>query len=82
MVGSVTGGSMACWLVGGVTDGSLALFQRPVASLWRVCSGNRDSVDRRLVSWYAEDQLRQKYSAFVKALDVSFLWGVSSLLAV
>ncbi|KAK7104859.1 CCAAT/enhancer-binding protein zeta-like [Littorina saxatilis] len=43
---------------------------RPFSTLWHTCSGNKDNVDRRLVVWYAEDLLRQKYSAFVKALDV------------
>ncbi|KAL8624396.1 hypothetical protein ACOMHN_012796 [Nucella lapillus] len=52
-------------------DRKLITFDaRPFGTLWHSCSGNRDSVNRRMMTWYAEDLLRQKYAAFVKALDV------------
>nr|KAG5702117.1 hypothetical protein BaRGS_010383 [Batillaria attramentaria] len=34
------------------------------------CSGNKDSVDKRLLCWHAESLLKEKYLAFIKALDV------------
>ncbi len=35
-----------------------------------LASGNKDSRDRRLVMWLYEAQLKDKYSAFVSALQV------------
>ncbi|CAH1791855.1 unnamed protein product, partial [Owenia fusiformis] len=43
--------------------------QHPLSLLEDLSSGNRDSRDRRLLMWYFEAQLKDKYSTFVHALE-------------
>lgn len=51
----------------------MGIFQRPLDKVWSTCGGNKDAVDKKLLSWYVEAVLKEKYSAFVAALDVSGL---------
>ena len=46
-------------------------FQHPLGQMEELSSGNRDSRDKRLLLWYYEAQLKEKYGSFVKALEVS-----------
>ncbi|XP_050405033.1 CCAAT/enhancer-binding protein zeta [Patella vulgata] len=43
--------------------------QNPLTSLAKNMSGQKDLVDKKLILWYFESQLKQKYSIFIKALD-------------
>jgi ribosome biogenesis protein MAK21 len=43
--------------------------QRPFNKLEQLCSGNKDSRDRRLILWYFEHQLKHLVAEFVQVLD-------------
>ncbi len=45
-------------------------LQHPLSELEELSSGNHDSRDRRLVMWWYETQLKEKYAAFVNAVQV------------
>lgn len=50
-------------------DQKLKLFyERPLSQLTQLTSGNIVTRKRRLILWYFEDQLKETYSNFVKAL--------------
>ncbi|XP_078314561.1 CCAAT/enhancer-binding protein zeta-like isoform X2 [Crassostrea virginica] len=44
--------------------------QHPLGDLGGMSGGNKDTVDRKLLKWLYEHKLKEKYSAFVKALEV------------
>ncbi|XP_064621873.1 CCAAT/enhancer-binding protein zeta-like [Lineus longissimus] len=43
--------------------------QHPLSAVDELASGNKDSRDKRLLMWYVEDQLKEAYAKFVKALE-------------
>ena len=47
-------------------------FQRPLSSVGEAAGWNRDVIDRKLLMWYFESQLKHKYAEFVKALQVKY----------
>jgi len=46
-----------------------AFDQHPWSDLNQLCSGNKDTYDRRVLIWYFESQLKQKYVEFVTVLE-------------
>ncbi|KAK2168406.1 hypothetical protein LSH36_17g12003 [Paralvinella palmiformis] len=51
-------------------DKKLRTFdQHPLTLVEELASGNKDSRDKRLVVWYFEDKLKQKYADFVQGLE-------------
>ncbi|XP_022242297.1 CCAAT/enhancer-binding protein zeta-like [Limulus polyphemus] len=51
-------------------DRKLCKFeQHPLTMLEELSSGNREARDRRLLLWYFEDQLKERYNTFVRALE-------------
>ena len=48
-------------------------FQRPFSSLGPSTGWNKDAVDKKLLLWWFESQLKDKYSEFVQELRVGLL---------
>ena len=50
---------------------SVSLFQHPLGKVESLASGNKDSLYKRLVIWYYEAQLKDRFAQFVKAVEAS-----------
>lgn len=51
-------------------DRKLRTFdQNPLTYVEKLASGNKDSRDRRLILWYFEDKLKEKYAEFIQGLE-------------
>ncbi|XP_056021868.1 CCAAT/enhancer-binding protein zeta-like [Ostrea edulis] len=44
--------------------------EHPFGDLGEISGGNKDTVDRKLLKWFYEHKLKEKYSSFIKALEV------------
>jgi ribosome biogenesis protein MAK21 len=44
-------------------------LQHALSTVDEISSGNKDSRDKRLLMWYVENQLKETYAKFVKALE-------------
>ncbi|KAL4237550.1 hypothetical protein ACF0H5_002264 [Mactra antiquata] len=48
----------------------LCMFsQRPLYSIGPICGWNKDTMDKKLILWYYESELKKKYSEFVHILQ-------------
>jgi hypothetical protein len=47
------------------------LFQNPLTSIGEFSGGNKDTVDKYLLIWYFEARLKEHYSNFIKAIEVT-----------
>ncbi|XP_067681734.1 CCAAT/enhancer-binding protein zeta-like [Haliotis asinina] len=45
-----------------------SFYQQSLPGLERLASGNKDTIDKTLLLWYFENQLKEKYAAFIKAV--------------
>eukprot|EP00105_Crassostrea_gigas_P005739 XP_011419440.1 PREDICTED: CCAAT/enhancer-binding protein zeta [Crassostrea gigas] len=44
--------------------------QHPLGDLGVISGGNKDTIDKKLLKWLYEHRLKEKYSSFIKALEV------------
>ncbi|KAI0233815.1 CCAAT/enhancer-binding protein zeta [Lamellibrachia satsuma] len=54
-----------------IPDRKLKTFQQhPLADITELASGNRESRDKRLILWYFEGELKDRYDRYIKAIEV------------
>ena len=53
------------------------ILQHPLGDVSELASGNKDSRDRRLILWYFEGELKDRYDRFIKAIEVSSAFSSS-----
>lgn len=49
---------------------SILISQHPLGDLGVISGGNKDTIDKKLLKWLYEHRLKEKYSSFIKALEV------------